>query len=163
MNDSRFLYIISNSPSQTQKIGMEIGKMVQKRDTLLLLGELGVGKTCLTQGIARGMTIKEYTSSPSFMVVKEYKGRLPLYHIDLYRLERIEEILDLGLDDYLYGQGVCVIEWADRGLIALPKENLIIRMNYISDIKRSLQFEPNGQRYVKLLSEAHSQLSHTEG
>jgi tRNA threonylcarbamoyladenosine biosynthesis protein TsaE len=117
------------------------------------VGSLGTGKTCLTQGIAWGLGVKDYASSPSFVMVKEYQGRLPLYHIDLYRLDKIEEVLELGLDDYFYRGGVCVVEWAQRGLGALPQEHLLIRLDYLSETERSLRFEPNGKRYLSLISE----------
>ena len=118
--------LTSHSPEQTQRLGVSIGEVVLPGDILLLSGDLGVGKTCLTQGIAWGLGIKEYAVSPSFVLVRELYGRLPLYHIDLYRLDHIEEIEDLGLDDYLYGRGVCVVEWAEKGLAVLPTEHLLI-------------------------------------
>jgi tRNA threonylcarbamoyladenosine biosynthesis protein TsaE len=120
---------------------------------LLLVGGLGAGKTCLAQGIAWGLDIEEYASSPSFVVVKEYWGRLTLYHIDLYRLDSLEDISALGLDDYLYGNGVCVVEWSDRGLGLLPQEHLLIAMSYLSDMERDLSLEPSGQRYREILSQ----------
>ena len=91
--------MISNSPEQTQKLGMLIGELSMAGDVFLLVGELGAGKTCLTQGIAWGLGIDEYALSPTFVIMRELYGRLPLYHIDLYRLDDIEESLDLGLDD----------------------------------------------------------------
>src|SRR4030042_912303 len=114
--------LLSHSPEQTQKLGFRLGELAVPGDVFLLVGELGAGKTCLTQGIAWGLGIQEYALSPSFVIIRELHGRLPLYHIDLYRLDRIEEGIDLGLDDYLYGRGVCVIEWADRALGILPEE-----------------------------------------
>ncbi|MCX6011944.1 MAG: tRNA (adenosine(37)-N6)-threonylcarbamoyltransferase complex ATPase subunit type 1 TsaE, partial [Chloroflexi bacterium] len=107
--------IVSHSPAQTQKIGTNLGKMAGPGDLFLLSGQLGAGKTCFTQGIAIGLSIKDYVSSPTFVLVKEYKGRIPLYHIDFYRLDNITDLIDLGLDDYIYGNGVCVIEWAEKG------------------------------------------------
>ena len=98
--------IISHSPEQTQRIGFRIGELALPGDIFLLVGDLGAGKTCLTQGIAWGLNIKEYAASPSFVVIRELHGRLPLYHIDFYRLDHLEEIAELGLDDYLYGKGV---------------------------------------------------------
>ena len=83
-------------------------------------------------------------------------------HIDLYRLDHIEEVLDLGLDDYLYGGGICVIEWADKGLGTLPRENLLIKMSHLSDVRRGLQFEASGERHTRLLSELRSSLVHSE-
>jgi len=144
------LELISHSPEQTQKIGTHIGELALPGDIFLLAGELGTGKTCLTQGIAWGLDIKEYAASPSFIIVRELYGRLPLYHIDLYRLDHIEEIVELGLDDYLYGNGVCVVEWAEKGLSVLPKEHLLIQISYLSDTKRSFQFKPSGKRYLEV-------------
>lgn len=84
--------------------------------------------------------------------MRELYGRLPLYHIDLYRLDRLEEISDLGLDDYLYGSGVAVVEWADKGLSLLPPEHLLIETGYLDNSKRSLHFKPHGRRYQELLT-----------
>jgi tRNA threonylcarbamoyladenosine biosynthesis protein TsaE len=128
-----------------------LGKLAQADDVFLLCGELGSGKTCLTQGIAWGLNVKEYAFSPSFVLVREYYGRLPLYHVDLYRLDHIEEIANLGLDEYLYGDGVCVVEWAEKGLPLLPQDNLLIKLSYLSQTERSLTLETNGTRYSQLL------------
>ena len=143
---------VSRSPEETQRFGIHIGELCLPGDVFLLVGSLGTGKTCLTQGIAWGLGIKEYAASPSFVVVRELYGRLPLYHIDLYRLDRIEEIADLGLDDYLYGNGVCVVEWAEKGLSVLPREYLLIQISYVSDNERKLQLKPNGKRYLEILT-----------
>ena len=147
------LELISHSPEQTQKFGVRIGELALAGDIFLLVGALGAGKTCLTQGIAWGLNIQEYALSPSFIIVRELYGRLPLYHMDLYRLDHIEEIAELGLDDYLYGNGVCVIEWAEKGLAILPAEHLLIRINYLSDTERSFQLNPNGKRYVEIATQ----------
>jgi tRNA threonylcarbamoyladenosine biosynthesis protein TsaE len=147
------LEIISHSPEETQKIGVQIGEIAQPGDIFLLVGELGAGKTCLTQGIAWGLGIKEYAASPSFVVIRELYGRLPLYHTDFYRLDHLEEIAQLGLDDYLYGKGVSVVEWADKGLSLLPKEHLLIEISYLSDTERSLKLKPSGKRYRKIAAE----------
>ena len=141
----------SNSPEQTQRLGVHLGKLARLGDIFLLAGNLGSGKTCLTQGIAWGLGVKEYAFSPSFVIIREYHGRLPLYHIDLYRLDHIEEIVELGLEEYLYGNGICVIEWAEKGMAALPRENLLITINYISVTDRTLILEPNGNHYIQLL------------
>jgi tRNA threonylcarbamoyladenosine biosynthesis protein TsaE len=142
---------MSRSPEQTQRLGMRLGELAQPGDVLLLTGNLGSGKTCLTQGIAWGLGVKEYASSPSFVIIREYHGRLTLYHIDFYRLDRIEEIADLGLDEYLYGKGICVVEWAEKGIAVLPKEHLLISLIYVSDTERSISLEPRGHRYTELL------------
>ncbi len=151
--DMSYLELISHSTEQTQKLGRHIGELALPGDIFLLVGTLGAGKTCLTQGIAWGLNIKEYTMSPSFVIVRELYGRLPLYHIDLYRLDHIEEIADLGLDDYLYGIGVCVVEWAEKGLSILPTEHLLIQISYLSDTERSFQLKPSGQRYLEILAQ----------
>lgn len=143
--------LLSRSPAETQEIGKRLGKLAQRGDVFLLTGKLGAGKTCLTQGIAWGLGVQEYARSPTFVLVTEYQGRLPLYHIDLYRPESVEEILDLGLDDYLYGEGVCVVEWADKALDALSREHLLISISNSSEEKRTLVLEPQGERYERLL------------
>ena len=145
--------LTSHSPEQTQKMGMRIGELALPGNVFLLVGGLGAGKTCLTQGIAWGLDIKEYTMSPSFVIIRELYGRLPLYHIDLYRLDHVEEIAELGLDDYLYGKGVCVVEWAEKGLSVLPLEHLLIQINYLSDTERRFQLKPSGQRYLEMLNQ----------
>jgi tRNA threonylcarbamoyladenosine biosynthesis protein TsaE len=146
------LDLVSHSPEQTQKFGAGIGELALPGDIFLLVGRLGTGKTCLTQGIARGLNIKEYALSPSFVIVRELYGRLPLYHIDLFRLDHIEEIEELGLDDYLYGKGVCVVEWAEKGLTVLPAEHLLVEIDFIYDTERSFRLEPRGKRYLELLT-----------
>jgi len=146
------LHLISRGPEQTQRLGVRLGELAQVGDILLLCGSLGSGKTCLAQGIAWGLGVKEYAFSPSFVIAREYHGRLPLYHIDLYRLDRIEEVVDLGLDEYFYGNGVCVVEWAEKGMAVLPKENLLIGLTYVSDTERSLSLEPKGEHYSQLLT-----------
>ncbi len=146
------LELITASPEETQRVGHCLGELAEPGDVLLLVGELGAGKTCLTQGIARGLGIQDYASSPSFVIMKELYGRLPLYHIDLFRLERLEEISDLGLDDYLYGSGVSVIEWADRGLVLLPEEHLLIEIEFLGDTRRRLRFTASGERYERLVT-----------
>ena len=146
------LRLDSHSPEQTQLLGSYVGELAQKGDVVLLVGELGTGKTCLVQGIAHGLAIKEYAFSPSFVLLREYHGRLPLYHIDLYRLDRIEEIADLGLEEYFYGKGVCVVEWAEKGPEIVPQESLLISLHYIStsETERSSHLKPRGERYREL-------------
>jgi len=145
--------LISHSPEQTQELGVSLGELSLPGDIFLLVGDLGAGKTCLTQGIAWGLDIKEYAVSPSFMLVRELYGRLPLYHVDLYRLDHLEEIEDLGLDEYLYGGGVCVVEWAEKALALLPVEHLLIKISYIADTERSFWIKPSGQRYREILKQ----------
>lgn len=147
------LHLTTRSPFQTRALGKGIGRLAASGDVFLLVGKLGAGKTCLTQGIAWGLGIEEYASSPTFVIMREHHGRLPLYHIDLYRLGGLDEIDDLGLDDYLRGSGVCVVEWAEKGLAVLPREHLRIDIERLVETARGLRMRPAGERYERLLAE----------
>jgi len=147
------LKLVTHSAEQTQKLGTSIGKLAEPGDIYLLIGDLGAGKTCLTQGIAYGLDIQEYTLSPSFVIMRELHGRFALYHMDFYRLDNIKEISDLGLDDYLYGKGVCVIEWANKGMTVLPEDHLVIKIDYLSGNERNFVIEPKGKRYISMLKQ----------
>jgi tRNA threonylcarbamoyladenosine biosynthesis protein TsaE len=148
--------LVTHSPEETRELGTRLGELAQPGDIYLLSGNLGVGKTCLTQGIVWGLGSLEYALSPTFVLMREVKGRLSLFHIDLYRLDRIAEISDLGLDDYLYGKGLCVIEWAEKGFSVLPAEHLLIKISYLSDNERSFELTAQGKIYEKLLSRLKS-------
>ena len=128
--------IRSDSPKDTHKIGRRIGTKAQSGDVLLLVGDLGAGKTTLTQGILWGLGGTEYARSPTFVLVNEYPARLTLYHMDLYRLNSIEEIEDLGLDEYLYGNDLCVVEWADKAPGYFPVNHAVIQLEVIDDQTR---------------------------
>ena len=113
----------TESPEETQALGEKLGKTLKQGDVIALIGvAIGTGKTCLTQGIARGIGIAsgEVVNSPSYIIINEYNGTVPIYHIDLYRLENSEEIAELGLSEYVEGDGICIIEWAERMADALP-------------------------------------------
>jgi len=147
------LELTTRNPEQTQQFGTRLGELANPGDVILLVGKLGAGKTCLTQGIAWGLGIKEYAASPSFVLVRELKGRLPLYHLDFYRLENLAEIAELGLDEHFYGQGVSVVEWAEKALSLLPPENLLIEMEYIAETGRRLKLKPSGKRYREMVAQ----------
>ncbi len=144
--------VLSRSPRQTQKLGASLGEAAQPGDVYLLVGELGAGKTCLAQGIARGLGIRGQVSSPSFVLMKEHQGRLLMYHIDLYRLERQAEMLDLGLESYFSASGLCVVEWAERLGRLMPEEYLLINISYQGDKERLIQLKAKGKRYRDRLS-----------
>lgn len=112
----------TESPAETQALGEKLGKTLKQGDVIALIGDLGTGKTCLTQGIARGVGIApdEVVNSPSYILINEYNGAMPIYHIDLYRLENSAEIAELGLSEYMDGDGICIIEWAERIADTLP-------------------------------------------
>jgi tRNA threonylcarbamoyladenosine biosynthesis protein TsaE len=147
------LNLITHSPEQTHELGRSIGKLAQPGDIVLLVGELGTGKTCLTQGIAWGLGIEEYTLSPTFVIMRELHGRLPLYHVDLYRLDDVKEVDNLGLDDYLYGNGVCVVEWAEKGLSVMPEGHLLVEISHLGEDERGFQMKPGNQHYQDMLEQ----------
>ena len=134
-------------------MGERLGALARSGDVYLLVGNLGSGKTCLTQGIARGVGVLGPVTSPSFIIANEYPGRLRLYHIDLYRMENLQEVYDLGLDDYFYGDGVCAVEWADRAMASMPPEHLLISLEYLDETRRHLSLHPEGTRYLELETE----------
>jgi len=145
------LRLITQSPGQTQKLGFYIGQLAKGNEVFLLRGNLGAGKTCLIQGIAFGLGVKEYTSSPSFMIAREYHGRCKMYHLDLYRLDKIQEIVDLGIEEYFDHDAVCAIEWAEKGQSVLPHDNLAINLQYIIENQRKITFKPHGHNYNELI------------
>ena len=143
--------LTSKSPEETRAIGERLGKLAEPGDIYILTGKLGAGKTVLTQGIALGLGITDCVLSPTFVLIRELKGRLPLYHVDLYRLDRIEEISELGLDDYLYGSGITVIEWGEKAGKFIPDDYLTIRLDSVSEHERRLTFKAEGVRYQRLI------------
>jgi len=153
ISTKRFVYI-SQSPEGTKNLGKKLGKLLQGGDLVALNGDLGTGKTCLIQGIAIGLNSRDYVSSPSFSIIKEYSGDKPIYHFDLYRLTKPEELEDLGYEEYFYGDGVTLIEWAEKIKHYLPESRLLIRIkmdeHYLS---RKIFFEPRGRRYLKIMED----------
>ena len=152
MGDKARFQVISHSPEETQAIGRILGSSAEAGDIFLLVGGLGAGKTCLTQGIVWGLGVDEYARSPTFVLVSQYQGRLTLYHMDLYRLDTIEEIIDLGLDEYLYGDGVCVVEWAEKAAEVFPEQHVLVRLDYIDETSRRLTLTGSGVRHDKLFN-----------
>ena len=134
----------THSPEETQAIGERVGQNLKPGDIVALVGDLGAGKTCLTQGIARGVEVdlNQIVNSPSYTLINEYAGKIPIYHIDLYRLQHREEILDLGLEDYLEGNGICIIEWADRMLDLLPEGYMEIKLSWVDEFTRNIEYNP---------------------
>lgn len=155
---------ISHSVEQTQRLGMRLGELLQGGELLLLEGQLGTGKTTFTQGLALGLDITANINSPTFALLKEYPGQPrpskageparigpTLYHFDLYRLDDVAEIFDLGFEDYFYGDGVCIVEWAERADRYWPTDHLRVRLKTLSETKRGLLFSASGARYCELL------------
>ncbi len=149
--------IVSESANDTLKLGKKIAKYLGKGDILCLFGEFGAGKTVLTKGIALGLGIKQSAViSPSFVLVRQYAGaKLLLNHLDLYRLKTAGDILALGHEDYLYGEAVTVIEWAERLGYLLPEECLKVELSIRQNSQRLLEFSAIGARYKELLGEVY--------
>ena len=129
----RSLRIKSNSADETREIGRIIGEQAQPGDVYLLTGPLGAGKTCLSQGIGRGLGVTEDLRSPTFVLMTQRQGRLTLHHLDLYRMDDPLEVWDLGIDEQLFDQGVCLVEWADKAADLFPEESCWIDMDYVQD------------------------------
>jgi tRNA threonylcarbamoyladenosine biosynthesis protein TsaE len=151
-----WMKIESGSPEETRALGERLGKLLIPGDLLALSGELGAGKTVLVQGIARGMGISAVITSPTYLLIREYPGPLPLYHLDAYRLEGPGELEELGYEEYFFGPGVAVIEWAKRVESLLPPEHLKIDIYYDlggAERERQICFAAGGKRYRELLEE----------
>ncbi len=145
--------ILSNGPEQTRDVGRLIGKSARAGDVFLLTGPLGAGKTCLTQGIAEGLGVQGYVRSPTFVLTTQYEGRLRLYHLDLYRIDAPLEAWDLGLDEQLFGEGVCVVEWADRTPDIFPEDSLWVSLDHVGrGDERMLEFSDWPDRFEPVLS-----------
>ncbi len=122
------MQIESYSSEDTFRLGFQLGESAKKGDIYCLSGELGVGKTVFTQGFAKGMGIDEAVNSPTFTIIQQYEGRLPLYHFDVYRISDIDEMEEIGYMDYFYGDGVCLIEWAELIDELLPPNRVSIHI-----------------------------------
>lgn len=134
----------------TEKAGQSLGELFLPGDIIGLVGELGTGKTSLTRGIARGLGVKELVTSPSFVILNIYRGRLSLYHFDLYRLSSPEELDHLGYEEFFFDKGVTIIEWAEK---ILPRlfQFLEIRLSFLKERERKLEFFPRGKRYEEIM------------
>jgi len=153
--------LTSHSAQQTQQFGVLFAPLLRSGDVVCLVGSLGAGKTCLTQGIGRGLGITAPITSPTFVIVHEYdlpERPYQLFHIDLYRIESTAEACATGLEDYFFGDGVCVIEWADRIVDILPDDRLWVTMHYLDDSQRQLSLRALGQRHSELLRQLAASL-----
>jgi tRNA threonylcarbamoyladenosine biosynthesis protein TsaE len=153
MAETHDLELASSGEEETRSVGERLGMQLRKGDIVLLSGELGAGKTCLTQGIGRGLSCDGQVNSPSFVLMNEYAGRETLYHVDLYRIEDVEELDELGLWDYAE-KGVLVIEWPERGAELLPGDGLVVELasGGLGPRSRRLKFIPRGPRGEELVA-----------
>jgi tRNA threonylcarbamoyladenosine biosynthesis protein TsaE len=134
---------------ETRQVAAQLAVLLKPGDVVTLEGELGAGKTTFTKGLANGLGVKRHVSSPTFTIVKEYQGELPLYHMDVYRLENSEE--DIGFDEYFNGDGICVVEWAQFINEFLPEERLEIEIQYAGEESRTIQFKAYGTHFEGIL------------
>lgn len=143
------------SPEETTAFGFCLGRVLQAGDIICLTGDLGAGKTHLTKGIAKGLGIENTITSPTYTIMQIYKGRVPLYHFDLYRVEQAADLRDIGFEEYIYGQGVSIIEWADKFWEVMPRERLTVVLEYGDNtaVERRIKLEASGSRYHLLLEE----------
>jgi tRNA threonylcarbamoyladenosine biosynthesis protein TsaE len=138
---STVLRVVSDSPEATRALGMRLGQEAVPGDVIALYGELGAGKTCLIQGVAAGLGVAATVTSPTFILIAEYPGRLPLHHVDLYRTDSLAEIRALGLEDLLDGDGVTVVEWAEKAEALLPARSIRVRIRGLGDEPRAIEIE----------------------
>lgn len=137
--------IQTHSPQETRALGERLAALLRAGDVLLLLGDLGAGKSELTRGIAQGLHIHTPVTSPSFTILNVYdEGTLPLYHFDWYRLNSAEELYEMGMDEYLGGDGVAVVEWPSQCPEAIPETHLAVKLTPIGDSDREITLIPSG-------------------
>ena len=129
------------TPADTAAAGEALGRTLGAGDVVALYGELGAGKTCFVQGLARGLDVHVNPTSPTFVMVNEYRGRVPVHHVDAYRAATLTELIDLGLLDLLGGVGVTVVEWADRAEALLPDRTVRVRIEGLGDEPRTIAIE----------------------
>ncbi len=144
----------SHSLKETQQLAYELGRAVKLGDIILLEGQLGAGKTSFAQGFARGLGVIETVNSPTFTIIKEYEGRIPLYHMDVYRLS-LEEAEELGLDEYFYGEGVTLIEWASVIRELIPSSYLMLEFTHLDENQRQINLTTNIPHLQKFNEEVY--------
>ena len=135
------LTFFTHSADETTALGYKIRKQLKKGDIIAMQGTLAAGKTTITKGIAQALDISEEITSPTFCLISEYYGKMPLYHMDVYRLDGTEDFINLGVDDMLYGDGVCIIEWSEKIMDELPKNTIILRILPQDDNSRKIEIE----------------------
>ncbi|MEJ5188372.1 MAG: tRNA (adenosine(37)-N6)-threonylcarbamoyltransferase complex ATPase subunit type 1 TsaE [Breznakiellaceae bacterium] len=127
-----------HTPEEMTQWGRWIGERLTQGEVLALYGGLGVGKTTLVRGIAEALHVQEPVTSPTYTIINEYEGDMPIYHIDAYRLRGSDDAFSIGIEDYLYGNGICIIEWAERIQEVLPEEAILVDISIIGETDRLL-------------------------
>lgn len=131
----------SLSAAETRQVGEALGAQLRRGDVVACIGELGSGKTTFIQGLVRGLGGPDSATSPTFVLINQYQGRLPIYHLDAYRTESLTEVLDLGIEEIFDGEGVTVIEWADKLLPLLPARSIVVRLAGLGEEPRQIMLE----------------------
>ncbi len=144
--------VITRSAAETAALGRRVGELLQPGDFVILTGELGTGKTQFARGVALGLAVDPTlpVTSPTYTLMNVYRGRCPLYHFDLYRLAGDDDAAELGFAEYFHGDGVCLVEWAERLRAEMPAERLTVTIHHAGDDLRRLDFEASGDRYREL-------------
>ena len=135
------LTFTTSSAEETISLGQKIGKLLKKGDIIAMQGTLAAGKTTITKGIAQALGITETITSPTFCLISEYQGTMPLYHMDVYRLDGTEDFINLGTDDMLYGDGVSIIEWSEKIMDELPSSTIVLKITPQEDGKRLIEID----------------------
>ena len=153
--EGRSTILYTSDPEETIQLGQCIGEVLRPGSVIGLCGELGTGKTHLIKGLARGLGVDEryYVTSPSFTIINEYPGRIPLNHLDLYRLENTDQMEELGYEEYFYSEGVTVIEWAEKVLPLLPENRLMVEISHLSENRRKFKITGRGHPYQDIVGE----------
>ncbi|MEE9285367.1 MAG: tRNA (adenosine(37)-N6)-threonylcarbamoyltransferase complex ATPase subunit type 1 TsaE [Dehalococcoidia bacterium] len=142
----------TDSPDETRRVARALGAACVGGELFLLVGDLGTGKTCFIQGLAQGLDVQEYVHSPTFVMVAQYRGRRPLYHVDLYRVESEIEAIELGLDEMLSNDSVCAVEWADKALPVFPEDRLMVTLTDLGGDRRRIALRASSRRHEALLA-----------
>ena len=145
--------VVSRSPRQTRSWGSRLGKLLESGEIIGLIGELGTGKTCFVRGMAEGLEVgrEAWIRSPTFTLINEYQGRLPVYHIDLYRIGTRDELESLNLREYLYSDGVSLVEWFEHLPAGEVDDCLEVKFAYANGNQRELTLVPHGKRYEEIV------------
>lgn len=143
----------TNNATETEELGRKLGEALKGGEVIAMTGDLGAGKTTMTKALAKGLGIDDHVTSPTFTILNEYEGRLKLFHFDVYRIDDIEEMYDLGFEEYIYGDGVSIIEWSNLIKEILPDDTINIEILATDDEKRNIKISGRGKKFDNLSKE----------